>query len=302
MNKWILIILVLFGLFILAGLISLLLFDGKKVGIGNGIAIISISGVISTNGNGESFLMGDLGASSTIIIQQIKDVEDDPYVKGIIFEIDSPGGTVVASQEIADAVKSLDKPNYAVIREVGASGGYWVASSTDKIIASPMSITGSIGVLGSYLQFNQLFEKYGIEYERFIGGKYKDLGSPYKETTNEERELLQKKINVIHEYFIKEVAQNRKIDVSKIREIATGEFYLGSEAKEFGLIDEFGNRETAVELMKKELNITEADVFEVRREIGFFELFGGLVSYNFGRGFASQISKIDLENRFKISI
>ena len=191
------------------------------------------------------------GQTSEGVLQDIKDAGKDSTVKGIILEINSPGGAVVASQEIADAVKSLNKTKYAVIREVGASGGYWIASATDKIIASPMSITGSIGVIGSYLEFSGLFEKYGIGYERLVSGDKKDIGTPYRDLTSEEKTLMENKLRIVHEYFIKQVAMNRHMEIEDVRKVATGEFYLGSEAKELGLIDEFGNKETAIELMKK---------------------------------------------------
>src|SRR3989344_5530558 len=89
------------------------------------------------------------------------------------------GGSSLSSLTFAEKIKELNKTKYAVIREVGASGAYWVASATDKIYASPMSITGSVGVIGSYLEFSGLFDKYGVGYERLVGGEYKDIGSPF---------------------------------------------------------------------------------------------------------------------------
>ena len=161
-----------------------------------------------------------------------------------------------------------------------------MASSTDKIIASPMSITGSIGVIGSYLEFSGLFEKYGIGYERIVSGEKKDIGTPYRDLTPEEKTLMENKLKIVHEYFIKQVAINRHMEIDDVRKIATGEFYLGSEAKELGLIDEFGNRETAIELMKKELNNTEIKVITREHQTSIFDLFSG-VSYNMGRGIGS---------------
>ncbi len=301
MNKWLTAFLIILGLMLIASIFSSFLIKGNSI-TSNTIAVVAINGIITTQGDGKSLIMGSSGVSSSEIIKQIEKLKDDKLVKGIIFEIDSPGGAVVASQEISDAVKKLNKPKYAVIREVGASGGYWVASATDKIIASPLSITGSIGVTGSYLQFSQLFEKYGVNYERFIGGKYKDLGSSFKEVSDEERRLLQKKIDLIHNYFIREVAKNRKLDYEKVKELATGEFYLGSEAKELGLIDEFGNRDTAVELMKKELKLEKVDVVEVKKEPNIFELLGSFFAYNFGRGFAAEFSKLSFEDKFDVSV
>ena len=299
MKKFTLILTIVVLVLLFLSLIPLLFFNKAEL---NKIAVVKINGVITSDGDGGSFLTGSFGVSSSEIVKQIKELKDDNSVKGVILEINSPGGEVVASQEIGEAIKSLNKTKYAVIREVGASGGYWAASATDKIFASPVSITGSIGVLGSYLEFSKLFEKYGIDYERFVGGKYKDLGSAFKDLNEEERKLLQGKINIIHDYFIEEVSNNRKLDKEYVKKLATGEFYLGKEAKELKLIDEFGNKEKAIEEMKKELKLEHAEIFEVERKVGFLQLLSEFTSYNFGRGFASEIFKLENENRLKIKI
>ena len=281
MNKWGIFAVVIIILYIVAGLGSKLFnvqdYEDK-------ILVIPINGVITLEKSSGIYGLG--GQSTETVLEDIKTAGKDKTVKGIILEINSPGGAVVASQEIADAVKSINKTKYAVLREVGASGGYWVASSTDKIIASPMSITGSIGVIGSYLEFSGLFEKYGIGYERIVSGEKKDIGTPYRDLTPEEKTLMENKLKIVHEYFIKQVAINRHMEIDDVRKIATGEFYLGSEAKELGLIDEFGNRETAIELMKKELNNTNIKVITREHQTSIFDLFSG-VSYNMGRGIGS---------------
>ena len=129
----------------------------------------------------------------------IDSAKKDVRIKGVIFKINSPGGSVVGSKEIGNAIKKLGKPSVAVIREVGASGAYWVASSADVIIADELSITGSIGVISSYLQFSKIMEEYGITYERLVGGEHKDMGVPYKQLSKEEQIIMQKKINIIPE-------------------------------------------------------------------------------------------------------
>lgn len=299
MNKWWLVVFVLFGLYLIGAVVAVVAF-GSHFGssFGNKIVVVPLEGVITTASSGSFFNEG--GVSSTKLVEEIKNLDKDESVKGVIFEIDSPGGTVVASQEIADAIKKMNKTNYAVIREVGASGAYWVASSTDKIIASPMSITGSIGVIGSYLEFSQLFEKYGVSYERLVSGKYKDTGVPYRNLTDDERALLQRKLDVVHEFFIEEVAKNRNMSVDAVRNVSTGEFFLGEEAKQIGLVDELGNRDTAVELMKKQLNLTDVNVVEERKEPSLFDILSGKVAYQFGRGFGSVIAEYDLDNKFEI--
>jgi len=222
----------------------------------------------------------------------LKKAKDDNSIKAVVLEINSPGGTVIASRELANAVKNLGKPNVAVIREVGASGAYWIASSSNKIIADELSITGSIGVISSYLQFSGLMEKYGITYERLTAGEYKDLGTPYKELTRDERNLLQVKLDKIQEIFINEVKKNRNITDAK--RISTGEFFLGIEAKELGLIDKFGNRETAIEEAKKLANLKSPKIVEFKEKRSLFDLLGKLSASNFyymGKGIGVELVK-----------
>lgn len=286
MNKWAVVLIVLVIIYaassITANIIEKGTFEDK-------IVIIPINGIITVDGEDNSFY-SITGASSDSILKQIEEISKDETVKGVIFEINSPGGAVVASQEIADAVKGLNKTKYAVIREVGASGAYWVASATDKIIASPVSITGSIGVIGSYLEFSKLFEKYGVDYERLVSGERKDIGVPYRDLTEEERKLLQKKLSLVHEYFIKEVAKNRKMSEDEVRKAATGEFYLGQEALDLGLVDELGNKEKAIELMKQELGVKDINVVKREERKGILRLLQE-VSYNMGQGFGSVFKK-----------
>ena len=208
----------------------------------------------------------------------------------------------MGSQEIAEAIKNLNKTKYAVIRDVGASGGYWAASAANKIYASPVSITGSIGVISSYLEFNKLFEKYGINYERLVSGERKDIGSPYRELTKEEKQLLQKKIDMVYDYFVRSVAENRGLKYDYVSTLATGEFYTGEEAKKLGLIDEFGNKQKAIEDMKKNLKLKEVQLKEAKEETSLLELLSSLGAYNFGKGFASTLIENNLGNKLEIKV
>ena len=246
------------------------------------IAVIPVKGEISSNG--ETGLLNDNFANSDDIVNYLKLANNDKTIKAIILEINSPGGTALASKQIADAVKNLNKPSVALIQSVGASGAYWVASSTDAIVADPLSITGSIGVIGSYLEFEGLMNKYGVKYERLVTGKFKDLGSPYKSLTPEETKILQNKINLIHNVFVQEVNKNRKKDLSKY---ATGEFFLGMEAQDIGLIDHLGNKDTAINISKKLANISQATLvsFSAKKSIfGSLDKYFSKYSYYIGLG------------------
>ena len=290
---------ILIAVLILIGLFVLSYASSKLININDArdkIAVIPITGVITIDGGGIGF--ESQGASSTDIVQFIQEANKNPNVKGIILEINSPGGSAVASKEIADAVKNSKKPVVSWIREVGASGAYWISSSSKLIAADPLSITGSIGVTGSYLEFSDLFEKYGVTYERLVSGKYKDTGSPYKELTEEEKRLLQDKINQIHSVFVDEVASNRKLNRNQVEKLATGEFYLGKEAYDLGLVDYLGGKDLALNLTKQLAGIKEAELIRYERKRGIFDIVGGLSAKNFyymGKGIGSEIKTSSYE-------
>jgi len=275
--------------------LAMSLFDGSKVG---NVASIPIEGPIT--GDGGNYL-GSPTASSVEIVAFIKEAGRDPQIKVILVEINSPGGSAVASDEIASALKKTEKPVVALIREVGASGGYWIASAADQIIANKMSITGSIGVISSYLEFSGLMEEYGVGYERLVAGKYKDMGVPFRELQDEERAILQTKLNKIHGFFIEEIAANRDLPVEKVKGIATGEFYLGIEALNLGLVDQVGDKDTAEQFMKDAYGLKEIDYVVYERELGFFDALASVFaefSFRIGEGlgsiFAEQQQKVML--------
>jgi len=255
------------------------------------IAVIPIEGVIT--GNGDAGL-GQQGVSSKQIIQFIEEANEDYSIDGIILEINSPGGSAVASDEIGSAVKKSELPVISVIREAGASGGYWIASTTDYIIANRMSITGSIGVISSYLEFSGLMKEYGVGYERLVSGNLKDLGTPYKKLTSQEEEILQKKINVIHNYFVEEVSVNRNLPKEKVAKLATGEFYLGVEALNLGLIDQLGDMETAKEYYQHLYDVKTVKLITFETEPSLFQILAGITqdfSYKMGQGIGSMFTQ-----------
>lgn len=265
------------------------------------VAIIPINGVITADG--EDYL-GRETATSQDIIELIEKAEKEPKIEAIVLEINSPGGSPVASDEIGSAVKKIrkaGKPVVAIIRDVGASGGYWVASATDHIIANRMSITGSIGVLSSYLEFSGLMEKYGVGYEKLVGGKYKDLGTPYRKLAPEEEKIIQGKIDKLHDIFIKEVALNRHLEESKVRTMATGEFFLGVEALDLGLVDELGNLDTAKEYLQIVQGIKKIETVRYEAESSFLKLLTKLWA-DFPFKIGTGIGSIVMEKESKIML
>ena len=187
-NVWpiVLVIVVAVLLFLILAMFAAVF--GSDGFLGN-VAYIPVWGTITVGG--QSSFLAQEEATSEKLVKFIEDADEDPLIKAIVLDINSPGGSAVASDEIASAIKRAEKPTVAIVREVGASGGYWVASSTDHIIANRMSIVGSIGVISSYLEFARLLENYNITYQRLVAGKYKDMGTPFKELTEEEESILQ---------------------------------------------------------------------------------------------------------------
>ena len=288
--KWGYAIFVLFLLmiagFIAVGIISL--FTGVEIdSLEGNVAMITIEGVIV--GTDDSGLFFDNVVNSLDTIELVEKADRNPNVKAIILQINSPGGSAVASEEIANAVKKTNKTTVAWIRESGTSGAYWIASSSDHIVANRVSITGSIGVIASYLEFGGFLEGHNVTYRRLVAGKYKDIGSPFREMTEEEVILFQQDLDIIRDYFVSEVANNRKMSKKEVEKASNGIFYLGVQAKELGLVDELGGRDEVIAYIELKENIT-ADIVEYKTEKSFFEVLGDVMKKQFffvGRGIGS---------------
>jgi len=288
---FIILVLVVLGLFsiIIAGAIGLFITEPLEIG---NVAVIEVKGAITSFSSG----FGSDNADVDDIVKFIEHAEEDKGVQAVVFLINSPGGAPVASDEIARAINRLNKTTVAVIRDVGASGAYWIATTTDHIIANPMSITGSIGVLGSYLEFGDLLSEYNVTYRRLVSGKYKDLGSPLKEMTVEEAVIFQTVLDEIHNEFVNTVAENRGMDVETVKELATGQFYTGRQALELGLIDELGALEEAEEYIKKVEKLEEIELAYYKKPKSFLESMMEATqdsSFNVGRGIGSSLKQDD---------
>ncbi len=173
----------------------------------------------------------------------------DEHVKGILLRIDSPGGTVATSQELSDYLLELKKkkiPLVASMGDVAASGGYYVATVCDKIVAHPGTVTGSIGVIMNSFNLKGLEQKLGIEPQVVKSGKFKDIGSPHRPMTPEEREILQSAVMDSYDQFLDAVSSGRKMAKERVRQIADGRIYLGRQALKLGLVDQLGGYEAAV--------------------------------------------------------
>jgi len=265
MDKRVVIGLIVLGIVILFSLMLTFFFAPmmSEGGFGLGganVAHIRVLGPITSEDDGSLFGGGG-GATSASIIEQIDAASKDWSIEAIVIEINSPGGTVLPSKEIARAVKDAPVPTVAWIRDIGASGGYWIASAADHVIADELSITGSIGVIATSLGFEGVLDRYNVTYRRLIAGEYKDAGTPFREMTPQEMGLFQQRLDIIHDAFIDAIVENRNMSRKKVHKVANGMFYLGSQAYELGLVDELGGEEEVKEHLKKILEV-DAIVFE----------------------------------------
>ena len=220
-------------------------------------------------------------------IKQLEDFDKREDIHAIVLWINSPGGAVVPSQEIYykvdDISNNSDKPIVASISSLGASGGYYIAIGADKIIANSGSIVGSIGVIMSFPITKELFEKIGLKFETFKSGDYKDSGSPYRDVTEQDIEYFQDIVDDLHSQFVIEVANQRGIDVKKIKSLSKGQIFTGNMALKHSLIDEIGSFEDALLITKKMTNIQKEIklIYPKEDESLFITLFESIKSIKF---------------------
>ncbi|MBA5871541.1 MAG: signal peptide peptidase SppA [Nitrospira sp. CR2.1] len=246
------------------------------------VALIRVEGVI-------------LDAQATI--SELKHYSENPLVKAIVLRIDSPGGGVVPSQEIHDAVKRVkNKSNKAVIASMGtvaASGGYYIAAATDRIVANPGTLTGSIGVIMEMANFEGLMKKVGVEGVVIKSGRFKDVGSPIRKMSDEERKLLQSVMDDVHHQFIQAVADGRSLEVSEVEPLADGRIYTGRQAKEARLVDELGDLDDAIHIAADIAGMEgEPKVVEPRKRFSFRDMIESR--------WASVFPKLELDTGVKL--
>jgi protease-4 len=210
---------------------------GRSAGlsIGKKVGVLEVTGVI---------------VASKEIIDQLIDFRDDDTVKAIVLRVDSPGGGVGPSQEIYEEVRKAVKIKPVVVSmgSVAASGGYYIAAPARRILANPGSITGSIGVIMEFTNFQELLQKIGLRSDVVKSGEHKDIGSPIRPMTDSDRKILQTMIDDVHAQFVDAVAEGRKMDPDIVRSLADGRIFTGRQAMAAGLVDELGNLQDAIDL------------------------------------------------------
>lgn len=209
--------------------------DRSDFGKGDKVGVIEIIGPI---------------ADSKAVLEDLKKFREASSIKAIVVRINSPGGGVGPSQEIYREIQKVIKEKIVVasMGAIAASGGYYIAAGSNKIVANPGTITGSIGVIMGYTNLEKLFEKIGLTPVVIKSGEYKDIGSPARTMTSSEKAFLQRFTNLIHQQFVKAIAQGRNLEQTEVEKIADGRILTGEEAKVLGLVDQIGNFEDAVEL------------------------------------------------------
>lgn len=212
--------------------------NANALSMGHGVGVVEIKGIIT---------------DSEEAVASLKSYVKSDKVAAIIIRIDSPGGGVAATQEIYREILKAkkEKPVIASLGGMAASGGLYVAAATDKIMANPASVTGSIGVIMQLVNYEELLDKVGFRPVVIKSVKYKDIGSPARAMTDEERALLQRVVDQLHQQFIRDLARGRSLEESKVTEFADGRLITGEEALKLGLVDKLGNFEDAVKLAKE---------------------------------------------------
>lgn len=194
--------------------------------------------------------------ASEAVVAMIEGADKDDKVKAILIEADSGGGSPVAGEEIAKALKRVTKPTAAVIRQNGLSAAYWAVTGADRIFASANSDVGSIGVTSSYLDNLGKNKKEGLNYVQLSVGKFKDAGNPDKPLTAEERALWLRDLKMVYRNFVNAVAANRQLAVAKVEKLADGRSVLGEEARSLGLVDAIGGVAEATKYLEGQTGVT----------------------------------------------
>jgi protease IV len=255
--------------FIVFSLLANFILDNGWVG-GDRVAVVRIEGVI-------------LDAQKTI--EELRRYRQNPSVKAIVLRIDSPGGAVVPSQEIFAEVRKMQSDGrvkiVASMGNMAASGGYYIAAATDKIVANPGTLTGSIGVIMELVNVKGLLEKVGVQSVVIKSGRYKDMASPFRAMSEEDRALLQGVLDDVHAQFIEAVAAGRAMQIEQVRNLADGRIFTGRQAKSVSLVDELGDLQEAIKLAARLVGIPgEPRVIETKKRFSIRDLLDNFFSGN----------------------
>ncbi|WP_088006644.1 signal peptide peptidase SppA [Indiicoccus explosivorum] len=248
------------------------------------IAVVRVDGVIQDTG--EAPMFGMAGYNHQVFMDQLEQIKQDGTVKAVLLAVDSPGGGVVESAEIHDQLLEIkeetDMPIYVSMGAMAASGGYYISAPADKIFASNETLTGSLGVIMESVNYAELAERYGVDFVTFKSGPHKDIMSPTREMTAEEKAIMQSMLDESYETFVDVIAEGRGMSEKEVKTLADGRIMSGRQALEAGLIDAIGFEEDALSALQTDLGLEKAEVFEYGTEQGFGSLFALKVQSLFG--------------------
>lgn len=234
---------VFFLLIIIAGSLQLI-FGSNDFGISaNRVEVIYVQGIMLTGSIPTGFGI----ATSEEITKSLNDASEDEGVKAIVMRINSPGGSPAAAEEIVAAMKKIKKPIVVSMGDVAASAAYYISAPADRIIANPDTITGSIGVIWEFQNRSAFYEEEGTSFYISKSGDFKDMGGDWRGLTDEEKKFADQTIAEAYGRFVNEVAEDRNLSLSKVKDLADGRVYTGAKAKELGLIDSFGSLDDAID-------------------------------------------------------
>jgi len=236
------------------------------------ILLTDISGFLSEEGSSPTVIIGAPPPRVPLLVrfrEELKKAEDDPHVKAVLVRINSPGGTVTASdimfKELDTFRRTAKIPVIAVMMDVAASGGYYVALAADTIIAHPTTVTGSIGVIMLTLNAEGLMQKLGLATATIKSGERKDMGSPFRALTDEERKIYQSVIDGLHGQFVARLVTARKLPPDTARTLADGRVYTAQQALALKLVDQIGYMDDALRLARRTIGVDEARVVVYHR-------------------------------------
>jgi protease IV len=237
------------------------------------IAVVPVDGTIAAADSST----GELQPTSTPegLTDALQQAKGDPSVAAVVLEVNSPGGGVTASDEmhqtILDFKEQTGKPVVVSMGDVAASGGYYISTAADRIVANKTTLTGSLGVIFTLTDISELADRYGVEQEVVKSGEFKDMGSSFRDLTPEEREIIQSIVDEAYDEFVGVIVEGRGLPEERVREIADGRVYSGEQAKELGLVDSFGGLNEAAAVSRDLANIREATVVRYVERPTFIE-------------------------------
>ncbi|MFN3598644.1 MAG: signal peptide peptidase SppA [Aquificaceae bacterium] len=255
MKRWLKRLFIFGVILVVVGMVGSML---AKLPVGDRTAVIKVKGAI---------------IEPDRVVEKIQRAKEDQSVKALVLRVDSPGGSVGASQEIYRALedfKTSGKPLVVSMGNVAASGGYYISTPADLIFANPGTITGSIGVIVQHTEIKDLLEKLGIKTTAIKTGKFKDTLSPFRGLSEEEKTYIEATIKDAYEQFLKAILsyRSKKISEEKLRSVADGRIFTGREARELGLVDELGNLQDAINKAKEMAGVPKARVFYMEERRG----------------------------------